>query len=307
MKNRSGITLIALVITIIVLLILAGVSISMLSGENGIIQRAALAKSKSEIANLKEEVQMLLTGRSIEKSTEGNNKKSFKEELESGISDVTIESVNSSDDSEGLTDVYYVNRRNLYITVYEDGTIEEGKTEIWDGEKISCPEFKNENNVWNWYIYTPSQLKFLADFVNNDNSLTDEQKTLATNAGYNIDDITIELDSTNIFLMKNLDMGARAYSGNTEVEQWENENNEKVKWTPIGLDLVSKSMIGVFDGNGHEIRGVYVKYEGQFAGLFGFARNVKNLTVKDSYVKGMLDESNDVCGVGEIAGCCTVR
>ena len=137
----------------------------MLSGENGIIQRAALAKSKSEIANLKEEVQMLLTGRSIEKSTEGNNKKSFKEELESGISDVTIESVNSSDDSEGLTDVYYVNRKNLYITVYEDGTVEEGKTEIWDGEKISCPEFKNENNVWNWYIYTPSQLKFLADFV----------------------------------------------------------------------------------------------------------------------------------------------
>ena len=304
MKNQNGITLIALVITIIVLLILAGVSISMLSGENGIIQRAALAKSKSEIANLKEEAQMIMAHRSIEKTTEGNNKKTLREELESEISDATVETVNASED---LTDVYYVNRKNLYITVYEDGTVEEGKTEIWDGEKISCPEFKNENNVWNWYIYTPSQLKFLADFVNNDNTLTDEQKTLATNAGYNIDDITIELDSTNIFLMKNLDMGARAYSGNTEVEQWENENNEKVKWTPIGLDLASKIMTGIFDGNGHEIRGVYVKYEGQFAGLFGFARNAKNLTVKDSYVKGMLDESNEICGVGAIAGCCTVR
>ncbi len=38
-KERKGITLIALVITIIVLLILAGVSISMLIGDNGILTR----------------------------------------------------------------------------------------------------------------------------------------------------------------------------------------------------------------------------------------------------------------------------
>ena len=37
MKNNKGITLIALVITIIVLLILAGISIAMLTGENGIL------------------------------------------------------------------------------------------------------------------------------------------------------------------------------------------------------------------------------------------------------------------------------
>ena len=40
MKNNKGITLIALVITIIVLLILAGVSIAMLTGQNGILTRA---------------------------------------------------------------------------------------------------------------------------------------------------------------------------------------------------------------------------------------------------------------------------
>ena len=40
MKNNKGITLIALVVTIIVLLILAGVSIAMLSGQNGILNRA---------------------------------------------------------------------------------------------------------------------------------------------------------------------------------------------------------------------------------------------------------------------------
>ena len=40
MREQKGITLIALVITIIVLLILAGVSIAMLTGENGILTKA---------------------------------------------------------------------------------------------------------------------------------------------------------------------------------------------------------------------------------------------------------------------------
>ena len=48
--NQKGITLIALVITIIVLLILAGVSIAMLTGENGILTQAQKAKEKTEEA-----------------------------------------------------------------------------------------------------------------------------------------------------------------------------------------------------------------------------------------------------------------
>ena len=43
-KKNNGITLIALVITIIVLLILAGVSISMLTGQNGILTRGTKCK-----------------------------------------------------------------------------------------------------------------------------------------------------------------------------------------------------------------------------------------------------------------------
>ena len=44
MKNQRGITLIALVVTIVVLLILAGTSIAMLTGDNGIINRAQQAR-----------------------------------------------------------------------------------------------------------------------------------------------------------------------------------------------------------------------------------------------------------------------
>ena len=50
-KSKKGITLIALVVTIIMLLILAGISISMLTGENGIINRASEASEKTEDAN----------------------------------------------------------------------------------------------------------------------------------------------------------------------------------------------------------------------------------------------------------------
>ena len=62
LKNKNGITLIALVVTIVVLLILAGVSISMLTGENGIIKQAQEAKEKSEIAEEKELVELSAVG-----------------------------------------------------------------------------------------------------------------------------------------------------------------------------------------------------------------------------------------------------
>lgn len=58
-KNKTqGITLIALVITIIVLLILAGVTIATLTGNNGILTRAIEAKFKTEISNIKEQIEI---------------------------------------------------------------------------------------------------------------------------------------------------------------------------------------------------------------------------------------------------------
>lgn len=60
MKNNRGITLIALVITIIVLLILAGVSIAMLTGDNGILTRATESSSATNLAEVLERVNMEL-------------------------------------------------------------------------------------------------------------------------------------------------------------------------------------------------------------------------------------------------------
>ena len=57
-QNNRGITLIALVITIIVLLILAGVSIAMLTGSNGILTQASNAKQATEESTEKEKRQL---------------------------------------------------------------------------------------------------------------------------------------------------------------------------------------------------------------------------------------------------------
>ena len=58
LKERKGITLIALVITIIVLLILAGVSIAMLTGQNGILTQAQSAKTTTEDKSAEEKIKL---------------------------------------------------------------------------------------------------------------------------------------------------------------------------------------------------------------------------------------------------------
>ena len=56
MKNQKGITLIALVITIIVLLILAGITIAMLTGENGLLGKSQTAVADNAIGGAKDAV-----------------------------------------------------------------------------------------------------------------------------------------------------------------------------------------------------------------------------------------------------------
>ena len=58
MRTQKGITLVALVITIIVLLILAGVTIAALGGSNGILTNATAAKQADEIGNAKDQINL---------------------------------------------------------------------------------------------------------------------------------------------------------------------------------------------------------------------------------------------------------
>ena len=71
LKRNKGITLIALVITIIVLLILAGVTIATLTGENGILIRAEQAKIETEEEQLKEDIKLAYNAVKIGSNLEG--------------------------------------------------------------------------------------------------------------------------------------------------------------------------------------------------------------------------------------------
>ena len=68
LKQEKAITLIALVVTIIVLLILAGVSISMLTGENGILSRSTQASQETVHANVYEQLQLKVADYFVEKN-----------------------------------------------------------------------------------------------------------------------------------------------------------------------------------------------------------------------------------------------
>ena len=69
MKNSKGVTLVALVVTIVVLLILAGVSISMLSGDNGLITRARGANLGTIEGQVAEEIRMAISDAKLQAET----------------------------------------------------------------------------------------------------------------------------------------------------------------------------------------------------------------------------------------------
>lgn len=74
-KKEKGITLIALVITIIVLLILAGVTIATLTGDNGILTRAAEASFRQEMSEIRDKIDLY----TIENQINADKELSFKE------------------------------------------------------------------------------------------------------------------------------------------------------------------------------------------------------------------------------------
>ena len=124
MKKYKGITLIALVVTIVVLLILAGVSINLITGENGIVSKAKQAAEKTEEANAVEIMSEYLAGVQIS-SGQGNDFR-LADYLSSNIGNDGIEDFLNNGD--GHAQVAY--RGYKYLVNLEDYTFEYlGKTD----------------------------------------------------------------------------------------------------------------------------------------------------------------------------------
>ena len=73
-KETKGITLIALVVTIIILMILAGVTVSSLTSENGVINKAVLAKKMTETSNEQEAIELDVTLANMENRLDNSNR-----------------------------------------------------------------------------------------------------------------------------------------------------------------------------------------------------------------------------------------
>ncbi len=134
LKNKKGITLISLVVTIIILLILAGISIGMLSGENSILKQAGNAKSQTDIAEEKEILQTASLA-AMGKSKYGDI---TKEKLDSELNKYPeIESTEQTDN--GIVVTFKSNRAYLVnsdgdVSSYSDIII--GNLVVKDGNTI---------------------------------------------------------------------------------------------------------------------------------------------------------------------------
>ena len=158
--GERGITLVALVVTIVVLLILAGVSVATLTGSNGILTKASETKTKVETAQEKEELQMAVMASQME---ETNTLEIKKENLENAIKQQfgTNKDFAVTDNGDGS---FLVNMNDTQRMYYVDETGEViGDSKIL---KISNEEelkaFRDDVNSGNtyegWYVYLANDI-----------------------------------------------------------------------------------------------------------------------------------------------------
>ena len=152
-NGKNGITLIALVITIIVLLILAGVTIATLTGDNGILTKAQNAKEKNAQKTVEEQINLAVQASRINEGLVIN-----KEILEQVLTNNGIEITKSENDELPWT----VKKDGYVYTISENGEIKEkegiaittGDIEILKGstkgKKVSAQILSGETGTIKW-------------------------------------------------------------------------------------------------------------------------------------------------------------
>lgn len=120
LKESKGITLIALVITIIVLLIIAGVTIAILTGENGILTKAQSAKIQNEKAGIKEKIDLAVQASRINGNLDASIDTTI---LETELNKINgLSSIEKQGNNGSLPWLVTVN--GFKFQIKEDGTVE---------------------------------------------------------------------------------------------------------------------------------------------------------------------------------------
>ena len=141
-KENKGVTLIALAVTIVVMLILAGVTISVLNGENGIVKQAQKAKEESKIKELKEKVRIDIAGKRVENINGELRVSVLKEILDKYFDNVPVETQITSETKLKAKEEY--GKYEMKISDIDVGeiTYETSYTIFKDvnGEQVPIPE-----------------------------------------------------------------------------------------------------------------------------------------------------------------------
>ncbi len=144
-SKTSGITLIALVVTIIVLLLLAGISIMMLSGNNGILQRSGEAKNVTDEAQIKEQIKL-----------------SYLAALSEDLNNVTLKTINEQLKNNGVKGKATKAGKKLKITVDDEKNLGSTKSYIInDSGEISEYKQGEPTEVY-VVIYADGEMQFSA-------------------------------------------------------------------------------------------------------------------------------------------------
>ena len=136
LNSNSGITLIALVITIIVLLILAGVTLSLTLGENGLIKRAQGAEGEHTKSSIQEELEMDITDMLIQKKGEELTKQEIADELGNKV---IIENV-TEDTIEG-------EYKDYEITIDKDNNVIVGDKLVGEAPKVEIKVLDTQEGI----------------------------------------------------------------------------------------------------------------------------------------------------------------
>ena len=293
-EKERGITLIALITTIIVLLILAGITIGAITGSNGIIGQAQSAKEETEISQEKEIID-ISTVEAMGKNNRGNLEE---EEFQNAIDKHTNGKADVTDVGEEF-EVFF-EESNRYYTVDKDGNIL-GQIDAIEDKYPGDITRKEDGTVLDGSKEHPYEINCIEDLVafSNivngtgkifvDGKLTDATKTtfgdkyIILTRDLNFKSSSSYIDSTRT------DFGD--INGNAE------DGNALITEMTIGKDSYS-FFGGYFDGDYHKIQNIYISKTDQ-AGLFGYVSisnadrlsSIKNLTI-----------TGNISGTGTVGG-----
>ena len=285
-KQERGITLIALITTIIVLLILAGISIGAITGSNGIIGQAQSAKEETEIANEKEIID-ISTVEAMGKNNRGNLEE---EEFQNAMDKHTSEETEVTDIGEEFevffkeSSRYYIVDKDGNILSYDNVVIDKSPGDITkdeNGKELAGTE-DEPYEIW--------CIEDLCDFSN----IINNNKTIS----YVILMQTLDFNSNRSYVNGKISTEGLISSCNS-VEELKNNLTTGEGFTPIGFEGGGKYK-GTFEGNNKEIRNLYINREG-IVGLFG---QVWRTTINDLGVTGSVTSTNNTAGgiVGQTSG-----